>query len=195
MTPTRRFAVALVALFALGGTQASAAPPRTTLKVSTVVGSRQLPRPTVSAAWMIDPDKSDRLHITGQNLPVALSTVTASWTGTRTADSRGRFLALSHGYTYDAVREGARVDIVAEYRLKGHWYRVMGLREDYVGTIGLTRKTVTEVLTTSAPTIAGKTVPVRLTLTIRFPEAAANIDDTFLVMTKLATAEARPAAR
>jgi hypothetical protein len=177
----RRAVAALSALCALTSTPAGAAP-RTSVTVVTVVGPQTLPRSTVAAAWTVEPDKSDRLSVSGENLPVAVSTVTASWSGNRKADSRGRFLSLRHEYTYDAVHEGAGAEIVVEYELKGRWYRVMGLREDYVGTIGLTRKSVSELLTGAAPATAGRNVPVRLTLTIRFPQAAANIDDSFVVV-------------
>lgn len=179
----RRLLAVLLAAAAcvLPGSTAVAAPARTSVAVATVASSQQLPQATVAAAWTVDSDKSDRLHSTGHNLPGTVSTVTASWSGTRRGDSLGRLLKLDHQYVYDAVREGATADIFVEYKLKGHWYSVLKLREDYIGTIGPLRHVVTEQLVAKAPAIAGKTVAVRISLVLRYPEPCFNVDDVFVV--------------
>lgn len=171
----------LAVVLALAGSPAVAAPARTSVVVATTLLSAQLPMSTVSAAWSVDTDNSDRLHATGYNLPGTVSTVTASWSGTRHADSNGRLLRLDHLYVYDAVLAGATADISVDYELRGHWYRLVTWREDYVGSVDTVTLSSYGTLLVKAPAIAGRTVPVRISLAVRYPEPCLDIDDAFVV--------------
>jgi hypothetical protein len=178
----RLLAAVLTVLCVSPGSVARAAPGKTTLDVTTMAGPRRLPKSLVTAAWSVDSDQSDHLAISGHNVPACLTLVQATWNGNRHGDRTGRFIELRHDYTYDAVREGASAELLVEYRLKSGWYVGMHVTVDYVGTLGLTRKSVTSGISVRSSAVAGKTVPVRVSLTIRYPEPAFNIDDTFRVL-------------
>ena len=181
MIRARSIAAALVALLALPTTPTAAAPSRTVTATTRASNGYAFPRPTVDAAWTVDADSGDRLRTTGFDLAGTVSTVTASWLGTRRADSQGHLIRLDHTYVYDALHEGATADIAVDFKLNGVWYSLLRIREDYVGTVGLLRKSVTERMVGRAPAVRGKTVTVRVNLVLRFPEPCFNIDDVFVV--------------
>jgi hypothetical protein len=177
----RGLAYCLVAVAALAPGWPAGAKPVTTVSVVTVLGaSTPSPRATVDASWQ-SASGSDTVHASGFNPPAARTTVSATWTGTRQGDARGRFLRLEHRYSYDALLAGATYDVVIEIKTGGSWQRVFHVGGDYVGTIDGTAMLVDEVYVFRSSLAVRRTVPVRVTLTVVYPEPAFDIDDSISV--------------
>jgi hypothetical protein len=175
-----RIAALALAVVALVPATASAAPVRLTVAVETTVAAQQVP-PTVDAAWSFTTQPAYRLQVSGKNLPGAESTVTASWSGTERADSRGRLVQVEHAYVYGAFGDGATADLTVDYRVGTRWYRAVTMRLGYLGSAPLLTNEAHDLLVVRAPSVAGRTVPVRVNVTVRYGDAAYRIDDAFVV--------------
>jgi hypothetical protein len=169
---------ALSALLAIGAPGAGAAP-TVTATVTTTLAGQPLPRDTVTATWAVAGGKN-ALHVSGFNLPGATTVVTATWLGTRHVDRAGTLTQLHRTYTYEAALDRATAVFVTEYRTATGWVRLPPLRDHYVAS-PLLITAATELVIERVPALAGRTVPVRLTITLTFPDPATRIDDTITI--------------
>lgn len=170
--------IVMVAVLASGSSVG--AKPVTTVSVVTLLGATPAPKSTVDASWQSG-SRSDTVHASGFNLPGATTTVSATWTGTRQGDAKGRFQRLEHQYSYDTLLAGATYDVVIEIKAGGSWQRVIHVGGDYVGTIEGTTTVVDEVYVFRSSLAVRRAVPVRITLTIVYPQPAFAIDDSISV--------------
>jgi hypothetical protein len=172
-------AATLCAVYAWGTTATAAPRAVTTVRVDTVLADAHPGPTTVHAAWTED-RTGNHLAIDGDNLPLATTTVTATWRSTRKGDRKGYFLGLDHTYTYAPVLPGASVDVVVELSTTGSkWVRIVKITRDYVGQAGPTQKDVAEGFRFRNALAANRTVGVRVTLTVRYAQATVGIDDRF----------------
>jgi hypothetical protein len=180
---TRRLLAAAVAAVSLWAVPvAHAAPATTTVHVVTTAASQPLPATFVTAAWSVgDKDRSDLLKIGGFNPAGCATTVTGTWQGTRHGDRSGRLLDIAFGYSNIAVPTGSDTHLLIEYRLGGVWREAENFGILH-GSFGVGPDTDEFVMTYRTRAVAGRTVPVRVTVEITYQTPTVNIADTFRVL-------------
>jgi hypothetical protein len=177
----RLLAAAVAAVSFWAAPAAHAAPAKTTVHVVTTVGPQSLPTTFVTAAWSVDKDKSDRLAMSGFNPAGCATTVTATWQGIRRGARNGHLLDVALDYSSTQVPTGASTDLKIEYRLGGAWHEVENAGFIY-GALGVGPESGGFEISYSTRAVAGRTVPVRLTVELTYPYATVSIADTFRVL-------------
>lgn len=180
----RRHLVAIGAVALLQQTvPARAAQSPTSVTVTTYVAGTPSPISTMLAAWA-DAKSGKQLTSTGNAAPGTVTVVTAQWTGTRKISNRGALITLEHGAAWQGTGQLLSQSYTVEYQRAGRWHRV----KSHVRIVpdGAPPPTPLDQNGWYAepyelPSLAGRTVPVRVRIRLSFDQPAVQITDWFTV--------------